>query len=81
MENIEQGINLMVAGMGMVFAFLLIMVFVVNLSAKILAPYKHLLEDAPKAAAKKPAAKKELSEGELRSVITAAISAFRSDKK
>ena len=53
MENIQQGLNLMVAGMGMVFAFLLIMVFVVNLSAKLLAPYKHLLEAKP--AAKKPA--------------------------
>ncbi len=55
MEIFVDGLKLMVLGMGGVFAFLVIMVFVISLVAKVVAPFAHLLEPpaAPPRASKK----------------------------
>ena len=42
---IADGLKLMVLGMGMVFLFLTIMVILISISAKLLAPFAHLLEE------------------------------------
>jgi len=44
METIMDGVNLMILGMGSVFLFLILMVVVIGIAAKLLAPYAHLLE-------------------------------------
>jgi len=71
---------LLVAGMGMTFVFLIVLVWCTNLSSKITAHFSHLLPNptpkkAPaKAAPKAPAATTDSSDdGELIAVITAAI--------
>ncbi len=58
MENIYQGLILLLAGMGIVFAFLIVLVIVTSLSSKQIAKLSYLLPDeqpkkapAPKAAA------------------------------
>lgn len=44
METIMDGVSLMFLGMGAVFLFLVIMVIIISLTAKLLAPYSHVLE-------------------------------------
>lgn len=49
MEKLMEGVVLLVAGMGIVYAFLLLMVCVMSLSAKIIPRFNHILPDeAPK---------------------------------
>ena len=68
------GLRLMVMGMGMVFSFLLIMIFCMNLMAKVLAPFAKL-EAAPAA---KPAAKKaSQSDADIAAAAVAAVEHFR----
>ncbi len=62
-ELIKQGLVLLVAGMGIVYLFLTILVFVTNGAAKIIPKFNHILPDeepkkrpAPKAAAADDAA-------------------------
>ncbi len=76
------GFKLLAVGMGMVFLFLFIMVIMVNLVAKILAPFKNMFE-APAIAAPKPAkvAKKDLMQDQkLVSILSEAIKTFQQDK-
>lgn len=48
-ELIKQGVVLLVAGMGIVYAFLAILVLVTTLSAKVIPRFSYLLPDeAPK---------------------------------
>ena len=57
MGQMLDGLKAMVLGMGMVYIFLIVMIFCMKLMSKILEPYKNaLVKAAP--AAKKPAAKK-----------------------
>ena len=64
MDLIGQGIVLMIAGMGIVYAFLYILIIVCGKSSKIVSKYNHLVPDEPKktrkastpAAASSPAA-------------------------
>ena len=52
-ELLKQGLVLLIAGMGIVFLFLTLLVFVTNGAAKIIPKFNHILPDeAPK---KKPA--------------------------
>lgn len=56
-QMLLDGLKAMVLGMGMVYIFLIVMIFCMKLMSKILEPYKNaLVKAAP--AAKKPAAKK-----------------------
>ena len=56
-QMLLDGLKAMVLGMGMVYVFLILMIFCMKLMSKILEPYKNaLVKAAP--AAKKPAAKK-----------------------
>lgn len=56
-QMLLDGLKAMVLGMGMVYVFLIIMIYLMKLMSKLLEPYKNaLVKAAP--AAKKPAAKK-----------------------
>ncbi|OPZ26359.1 MAG: oxaloacetate decarboxylase subunit gamma [Lentisphaerae bacterium ADurb.BinA184] len=46
MARILDGLRLMVVGMGMVFAFLTIMMFWIDLSARLASRFAHLVPDA-----------------------------------
>ena len=58
MENtavLGQGLVLMIAGMGIVYVFLTLLIYVTKASMKVISPFDSILpQDAPK---KKPAAK------------------------
>lgn len=57
-QMLLDGLKAMVLGMGMVYIFLVVMIFCMKLMSKILEPYKNaLVKAAP--AAKKPAAAKK----------------------
>ncbi len=59
MDIILQGLDLLVAGMLIVFLFLMLLVYVMNLTAKIIPRFNHILPDeAPKKKAR-PAAKSD----------------------
>ena len=76
---IIDGLKLMVLGMGTVLMFLLVMIFFMNLLAKVLAPFAGLLEKAAPAAKKKPA--KAAGEDQLRAAAAvAALHACKSGK-
>lgn len=50
------GLKLMVLGMGIVYIFLIVMIYLMKLLQKVLAPWATLLDPAPKKPAAKPAA-------------------------
>lgn len=88
MSFLVDGLKLMVVGMGMVFSFLVVMIFWVMLSAKLSAKFTHLLPDDVKPAprrAKKPAAPTpsggSSDQSTLAAVISAAVQAYRADRK
>ena len=69
MAILGQGLVLMIAGMGIVYIFLSILIFITNVSMSALSRFDHLLpEDAPK---KKPAPKVASSDGEAVAVALA----------
>jgi oxaloacetate decarboxylase (Na+ extruding) subunit gamma len=45
MAILSQGLVLLVAGMGIVFAFLGVLVFIMSLSAKVIPRFNHILPD------------------------------------
>jgi oxaloacetate decarboxylase gamma subunit len=74
MEIIKNTLIITVLGIGFVFAFLLIQVFMTNLMTKFASKYAYLLPEPDKQAAKRkaaPAAQED--ESELLAVISAAI--------
>ncbi|MBQ9786733.1 MAG: OadG family protein [Lentisphaeria bacterium] len=75
-DKLLAGLQLMVFGMGMVYVFLIIMIFCMKLMSKVIAPIaakQKAAEDAAKAAAKKPAAAAASSDESA--VIAAAVAA------
>jgi oxaloacetate decarboxylase (Na+ extruding) subunit gamma len=77
---IIQGLKLTVLGMGVVFCFLVVLLLLIYLSAKLLAPFTE--KEIALAAAKKPARprKKQASSGDnlkLTAIISAAVAAHR----
>lgn len=86
MEQLLDGLKLMIVGMGMVFTFLLIMILWIVLSAKISAKFAYLLPETP---VKESGAKRKEGESaapgkedeNLVSVIAAAIQRYRADRK
>ncbi len=76
------GFKLLAVGMGMVFLFLSIMVILVNLTAKLLSPFKNMFEEKPAAPAPTKAAKPNLMQDKkLVAVLSEAIKTFQQDKK
>ena len=70
---VAEGFKFMVLGMGTVFMFLILMVFILNIQAKIINKYfpeKPEVKKAPK--------RKSTNDDEVVAVITAAIMKFRS---
>lgn len=73
------GLKAMVLGMGMVYVFLVVMILLMKIMSKLLAPYsKFLVKEAPKKAGKTggAAGKSVLSAGD-RLLAQAAIAAVR----
>ena len=74
MEILLQGLVLLVAGMGIVFAFLALLVFVMNGAAKIVPRFNSILPDeAPK---KKPA-KKAVASDDVAIALAIAVARSR----
>ncbi|NOY75597.1 MAG: OadG family protein [Kiritimatiellaeota bacterium] len=47
MELLMDGLKLLVIGMGWVFLFLILMIIVIDLVSKAVAPYAHVFEQVP----------------------------------
>ena len=90
MDFLIDGLKLMAVGMGMVFAFLVIMYFWVGISAKLSHKFAHLLPEdektAPRRAPKKPAPQAAVppvgavDQSALAAVIGSAVQAYRRDR-
>lgn len=83
-QMLLDGLKAMVLGMGMVYIFLIVMIFCMKLMSKILEPYKNALVKAAPAAKKPAAAKKSggLSEQDklLAKAAIEAVKAHRGGK-
>ena len=77
-ELLLEGLNLMLIGMGMVFAFLAILIVLMQVMSRA-ARAMAAPEGAPTAAAGSGAVT-DAEDGELIAVITAAINRYRSEK-
>ena len=78
-----EGLKLMVAGMGTVFVFLVLMIFIVGQLAKVLAPFAGILEekkDPVKRLTKKKPAKKS-DDKAVYTAISAAVHQYRKDNQ
>jgi len=75
MGLIGEGLKMMVVGMGMVYVFLVVMICLMKLMSKLLAPYSHLLAPAPSAA------KKSAEQGVDPALVAAAVAAYSAAKK
>ena len=78
-EKLLAGLQLMVFGMGMVYVFLIIMIFCMKLMSKIIAPIaarQKAAEDAAKVAAAKPVAASG-NDAVLAAAAVAAVAAKR----
>ncbi len=74
-ELIMGGLKLLVFGMGMVYFFLALMIIVMNLMQKVLAPFAAAFEPAPKAPARP---EKNSNDGaQLAAVAAAAVELAR----
>ena len=78
-DKLLAGLQLMVFGMGMVYVFLIVMIFCMKLMSKIIAPIaarQKAAEDAAKAAAAKPVAASG-NDAVLAAAAVAAVAAKR----
>ena len=73
-ELIKQGVVLLVSGMGIVFAFLAILVFVTTFSSKFVTKFNHILPDE---APKKKAAPAAASDDSLAIALAIAVARAR----
>ncbi len=75
MELIKQGVVLLVAGMGIVFIFLAILVLVTTGASKVIPRFNHILPDeAPK---KKPAPAPKATDDDLAIALAIAVARSR----
>ena len=75
------GLKLMVIGMGSVFFFLTVMVIVISLAARLLAPFANILEDTT---IKKPDSGKNdrrAGDGNIVAAVIAAVHQYRRDRE
>jgi oxaloacetate decarboxylase (Na+ extruding) subunit gamma len=78
---LTSGFKLMIAGMGAVFLFLVLMIFIINGLTKVLAPFAGIFEEKKQPMADKTGRKHHTDDGKAH--ITAIISAvhqYRKDK-
>ena len=76
LELIGGGLKLMVCGIGMVFVFLIVMIYCMTLMHKLLAPFAAKFEPAP-APARKPKAKSGNADEALAAAVAAAVVAAK----
>jgi len=79
MELLNNGLLLLIIGMGTVFAFLGIMVLAIGASARLCARYAHLLPEKHVHKPKRPAPAPAGGDGVLMAVISAAIKRYRDE--
>ena len=72
MELVIDGFKLLCIGMGWVFVFLILMIALISLSSKLLAPFSHILEKPPAPKKPRPAPSGEAEETRLMAVAAAA---------
>lgn len=77
------GLKLMAVGMGAVFVFLALMVFIMMIVAKLLAPYAHVLSPPVLKKATKTGKKKvaKTDDSSIISAIVAAVHKYRDEHK
>ncbi len=75
MELLQEGLKLMVVGMGVVFLFLALMVVIMTGMAKVLAPYAKLLDKPVDKPQRKPAKKPAAASGDDAAKAAAAVAA------
>lgn len=78
---LEDGVGLMVLGMGFVFLFLVVLIFATGYMSRLL---NYLFPEVPVVVASKPASKNLSSSGvdvQMTAVITAAVHQHRNSKK
>lgn len=78
-ELLLNGVKLMVLGMGVVVAFLVLMVFCMNIVAKLIKPFAGRFEP-PAKAAPAPARSASGNDADLAAVAVAAVELFRKQK-
>ncbi len=86
MQQIMDGLKLMLAGMGTVFTFLIVMILWIVLAAKVTGKYAHLLPETPVPAAPKPkqvtpTVDDEEENNNLIVAVTSAIHQFQKERK
>ncbi len=79
-QLLADGFKLMVLGMGTVLGFLVLMIIFMNILAKVLAPFSHLLAAPAPAPVRKPSAASS-DETELAAVAAAAVRLYREQSK
>jgi oxaloacetate decarboxylase gamma subunit len=82
MGNIVDGFKLMAIGMGMVFFFLALMVIIMQIVAKLLAPYAHIFDEPASSSKSKKRSQPKKSTGnkdEVVTAITAAVHKYRAE--
>lgn len=80
-ELLWDGIKAMILGMAMVYLFLTVMIWVVKLTSKLLAPYAERFEPQKAAPAKKKAPAAALSDEKLAHAAVAAVELFKKSGK
>ena len=80
MELLLDGVKLMVLGMSVVFIFLVLMILLMNLMGRILAPFAGMLE-APAEAPKRTTPTGGDNDKKLAAAAAAAFHAYRAGKK
>ncbi len=80
-ELLWDGIKAMILGMAMVYLFLTVMIRVVKLTSKLLAPYAERFEPQKAAPAKKKAPAAALSDEKLAHAAVAAVELFKKSGK
>lgn len=79
MGSLVDGFKLMAIGMGMVFLFLTVMVFVIGFMAKVLEPYAHLLKEETATSSGTPRTSPKSKSDDIMSAIVAAVHKYRSE--
>lgn len=80
---ILDGFKLMVIGMGSVFVFLSLMVVIIGIMAKLLAPYSHFLGERDVSSKQRKPSSAGVKDGVDRGVIaaiSAAVAKYRADR-
>jgi len=79
-EQMVSGLELMALGMGIVFSFLILLVFVLKAMSALAAKLAPAELELPQQTSR-PVAQKKSADGEVIAVISAAVKKFRSSQK